>query len=149
MTLVKFAPRNNNKVFKSSYNDLFDSIFNTDQFLSKSLINRTPAVNIFENEDKFMIEIAAPGLEKEDFKINLEQDQLSISASKSDVQTEENNTGAYNRREFSFSEFTKTFTLPETADSNKIDAEYKNGILYVHIAKKEELKVQARQIAIQ
>lgn len=148
MTLVKFAPVNSNKVLKSTYNDLFESFFNTDQLLSKSIISRVPAVNILENENEFTIEIAAPGLKKEDFKINLEQDQLSVSALKVEGSNEDNSTKKYNRREFNFTDFTKTFTLPETADSNKINAEYKDGILLIQISKKEELKIQAREISI-
>lgn len=148
MTLVKFAPVNSNKVLKSTYNDLFESFFNTDQLLSKSIISRVPAVNILENENEFTIEIAAPGLKKEDFKINLEQDQLSVSALQVEGSNEDNSTKKYNRREFNFTDFTKTFTLPETADSNKINAEYKDGILLIQISKKEELKIQAREISI-
>lgn len=148
MTLVKFAPVNSNKVLKSTYNDLFESFFNTDQLLSKSIISRVPAVNILENENEFTIEIAAPGLKKEDFKINLEHDQLSVSALKVEGSNEDNSTKKYNRREFNFTDFTKTFTLPETADSNKINAEYKDGILLIQISKKEELKIQAREISI-
>ena len=148
MTLVKFAPVNSNKVLKSTYNDLFESFFNTDQLLSKSIISRVPAVNILENENEFTIEIAAPGLKKEDFKINLEQDQLSVSALKVEGSNEDNSTKKYNRREFNFTDFTKTFKLPETADSNKINAEYKDGILLIQISKKEELKIQAREISI-
>lgn len=149
MTLVKFAPGNANKVLKTTYNDLFDTFFNTDQYLSKSIMNRTPAVNILEDETEFLIEIAAPGLKKEDFKINLENDELSISAAKVEDKKEEQVNRTYNRREFNFSEFTKNFTLPETVDSNKIHAEYKDGILFIHISKKEELKIQTREIAIQ
>jgi HSP20 family protein len=148
MTLVKFARGNTNNVFKSTYNDLFESFLNSDQFLSKSIINRTPAVNILEYEDEFLIEIAAPGLNKVDFKISIEQNQLSISVAKLENKSEEQVNKTYNRREFNFSEFTKNFTLPKTADSNKIHAEYKDGILFIHISKKEELKIQAREISI-
>lgn len=149
MTLVKFAPSNTNKVLKSTYNDLIDSFFYSDQFLSKSSINRVPAVNIFEDENEFTIEIAAPGLKKEDFKINLEKDQLCVSALNVDSLNENNSVKKINRREFNFSDFTKTFTLPETVDSNKINAEYKDGILLIQISKKEDLKIQAREISIQ
>ena len=67
MALVKFANGNTNKVFKPVYNDVFESFFNADPFLAKSTINRHPAVNIAENENEFHIELAAPGLKKEDF----------------------------------------------------------------------------------
>lgn len=148
MTLIKFANGNTNKVFKPAYTDVFDLFFNSDPFLSKSTVNRTPAVNIAENDHEFQIELAVPGLKKEDFKINLEQNQLSVSAEKKDEKTEADDTKKYNRREYCYSSFTKTFTLPETVDQHKILAEYKDGILHINVAKKEEAKILSREILI-
>lgn len=148
MTLVKFAQGNTNKGFKTTYSDVFESFFNADQLLSKSAVNRIPAVNIAENDNEFQIEIAAPGLNKEDFRINLEKDQLSVSAGKQDEDPVRTGNKQYNRREFNYSVFNSNFTLPETADSNKINAEYKDGILFIQISKKAELKIQSREIII-
>lgn len=148
MTLVKFGQGNTNKGFKTTYSDVFESFFNNDQLLSKSAVNRIPAVNIAENENEFQIEIAAPGLNREDFKINLVNDQLSVSAGKKDENPEVTGNKKFNRREFNYSVFTRNFTLPETADSNKIQAEYKDGILLIHIFKKEKSKNQSREITI-
>ena len=107
----------------------------------------TPAVNIVEGNDEFRIEVAAPGLNKDDFKINLENDQLTISANK-EVKKEENEEN-YTRREFSYSTFTRTFTLPESVEGEKIKASHKDGILNIHVPKKEEAKPKpAREIAI-
>jgi len=107
----------------------------------------TPAVNIIEGKDEFRIEVAAPGLHKEDFKINLENDQLTISANK-EVKKEENEE-TYTRREFSYSSFSRSFTLPDTVDGDKIKASHQNGILTIHVPKKEEAKPKpAREIAI-
>jgi HSP20 family protein len=148
MAIVKFANGNTNKVFKPAYNDVFESFFNADPFLSKSTLNRNPAVNIAENENEFLIELAAPGLKKEDFKINLEQDMLSVSAESKEEKAELDEAKKYNRLEYNYSSFLRTFTLPETADHAKISAEYKEGILYITIAKKEEAKIQSREILI-
>jgi len=148
MTLVKFAQGNTNKGFNTTYSDVFESFFNIDQLLSKSAVNRIPAVNIAENDNEFQIEIAAPGLNKEDFKINLEKDLLIVSAGKQDEDPGTAGNKQYNRRDFNYSEFNRNFTLPETADSNKIQAEYKNGILFIQISKKAELKIQSREIVI-
>lgn len=148
MTLVKFANGNTNKVFKPAYNDVFESFFNTDSFLSKSNLNKIPAVNISENETEFHIELAAPGLKKEDFKISLEQDSLSISADKKEESAKADETKKYNRKEYSYSSFLRTFTLPETADQGNIVAEYTDGVLCVKVAKKEEAKIQSREIVI-
>lgn len=107
----------------------------------------TPAVNIVESKDEFRIEVAAPGLTKEDFKINLENDQLTISANK-EVKKEENEE-TYTRREFSYSSFSRSFTLPETVDSEKIKASHQDGVLTIHVPKKEEAKPKpAREIAV-
>ena len=107
----------------------------------------TPAVNIVESKDEFRIEVAAPGLTKEDFKINLENDQLTISANK-EVKKEENEE-TYTRREFSYSSFSRSFTLPETVDSEKIKASHQDGVLTIHVPEKEEAKPKpAREIAV-
>lgn len=107
----------------------------------------TPAVNIIEGKDDFKIEVAAPGLSKEDFRINLDNDLLTISANKETKTEEQNET--YTRREFSYSSFCRSFTLPETVDGEKISASQKEGILTIHVPKKEEAKVKpAREIAI-
>jgi len=150
MAFVKFANgnTNTNKVFKPAYNDVFESFFNADSFLSKSTLIRNPAVNIAENENVFYIELAAPGLKKEDFKINLEQDLLSVSAERKEEKTELDDSKKYNRLEYNYSSFMRTFTLPETADHANITAAYKDGILYISVAKKEEAKIQSREIGI-
>jgi HSP20 family protein len=110
--------------------------------------NSIPALNIAEYDHEFQIEITAPGLVKEDFKINLEKDQLSVSAFKMDDNQETERNKQYNRREFNYSEFARNFNLPETVDVNKIKAEYKDGILLIPITKKAELKIQTREILI-
>ena len=81
MTLVKFGNGQKNYPVNPFFNDVFDSILN-DTFIGDKLISRVPAVNIAENENEFHIELAAPGLKKEDFKINLDKNVLSVSADK-------------------------------------------------------------------
>jgi len=144
MTLVKF---NDNKVANgySTFNDLFDNFFNEGVLLNKRL-DKTPAVNIYENETSFQIELAVPGLKKEDFKINLEKDVLSISA---DVKQESNTESIkVNRREFGFYSFKRSFNLPDLIDHSNIEAKYQDGILSLTIAKKEEEIVKTRVIEI-
>ncbi|WP_374164166.1 Hsp20/alpha crystallin family protein [Arcticibacter sp. MXS-1] len=145
MTLVKFANGNNSNTLKPWFNDVFDSFFN-DSFVSDRLTSRVPAVNIAETEGEFHIELAAPGLKKEDFKISLDKNVLSISAEK---KAEANVEGRkYNRREYSYNSFVRSFTLPETADYSRIEAEYTDGVLKVGVAKREEAKLQSREIAV-
>ena len=144
MTLVKFnnGLKTNANPF---FNDVFDSIL-SDSFLSDKLVTRVPAVNIAENDNAFNIELAVPGLKKEDFKINLDKNVLTIAAEKkSEINTE---TKKYSKREYSYNSFVSSFTLPETADYAKIEADYTDGILNLTIAKKEEAKLQSREIAV-
>ncbi len=145
MTLVKFANGQKGNALNPLFTDVFDSILN-DTFLGDRLVSRVPAVNIAETENQFHIELAVPGLKKEDFKINLEKNLLTISAEKTTEHTDSDKR--YSKKEYSYNSFVRTFTLPETVDHSKIEAEYTDGILKLDIAKKEEAKVQTREIAI-
>ncbi|BAU54535.1 Hsp20/alpha crystallin family protein [Mucilaginibacter gotjawali] len=145
MTLVKFANGQKNHAVNPFFSDVFDSILN-DSFLSDKLATRVPAVNISETETQFHIELAAPGLKKEDFKISLDKNVLSVSADKKTENVEEGKK--FSKREYSYNSFTRSFTLPEAADQNKIEAEYTDGILKLYVAKKEEAKIQTREIAV-
>jgi HSP20 family protein len=107
-----------------------------------------PSVNIKESPDEFEVELAAPGFVKADFNIELNHDMLTISSEKQ-VENETKDGQQFARREFSYQSFSRSFTLPNTADSDKIRAKYDNGILRVSIPKKEEAKPKpAKQIAI-
>jgi HSP20 family protein len=99
-----------------------------------------PACNIRETADNYEVEMAAPGMSKDDFKIMLEGNLLSIASEKSE-QSEENDNEKYSRREFSYQAFQRTFQLPkEVVDADKIEAKYENGILRLTIPKREEAK---------
>ena len=105
------------------------------------------AVNIAETDDNFRVEVAAPGWAKADFNIELENDVLTIYASKEAVEAKEGEK--YLRREFVAKELNRTFNLPDTIDTTAIGAEYVNGILTLSLPKKEEAKPQApRKVAI-
>ena len=106
-----------------------------------------PAVNIAEGDHEFTIEVAAPGYDKKDFRIDLDNDRLTISSVRENNEKEK--MERYTRKEFSYREFSRSFTLPETVDTEKITAKHSDGILYVNIPKKEEAWVKpAREIAI-
>jgi HSP20 family protein len=144
MTLVKFGNGQKNYPVNPFFNDVFDSILN-DTFIGDKLISRVPAVNIAENENEFHIELAAPGLKKEDFKINLDKNVLSVSA---DKKVEAVEGTKFSKREYNYTSFTRSFTLPETVDHSKINAEYTDGVLKLTVAKREEAKFQSREIAV-
>lgn len=144
MTLVRFNPQ---------LPSLFDRFFDTELFdwanRHFSATNTTmPSVNILETEDHFEVEVAAPGLKKSDFKVQLDRDVLTISSEKRD-EKEEKEGERFTRREFSYQSFSRSFTLPNSADSDKIKATYTDGILKVVIPKREEAKPKpAKQIEI-
>ena len=144
MTLVKFSNGAKGNAL-NPFTDVFDSLFN-DSFISDRLTTKVPAVNIAESENDFHIELAAPGLQKEDFKINLDKYVLSVSVEKKTENTREGKR--YNKREYSYTSFVRSFTLPETANQERIEAEYVDGILKINIAKKEEAKSLTREISI-
>jgi HSP20 family protein len=145
MTLVKFAT--NKKELNPWFNNVFEPYFN-DSLLSNKMISRIPAVNISETENEYQVELAAPGLKKEDFKVNVDKNILCVFAENKAAPKEKNEGKKYNRVEYSYSTFTRSFTLPELVDHSKIDAEYSDGILKITIAKKEEAKLLSREITI-
>ncbi|BFP42338.1 Hsp20/alpha crystallin family protein [Flavobacteriaceae bacterium GF1] len=124
--------KRNNLIFPSLMNDFFKP----DWFGGMDTFANVPAVNIRENETDFMLELAIPGFKKEDFNIEIDNEVLTISSNtKAEHTTKEEN---YTRREFSVSSFRRAFTLPETVDTDKIDALYEAGVLKVTLPKKEE-----------
>ena len=129
---------------------LFDDMFRNDMLggtTGKSRVS-TPAVNIKETEESFVVEMAAPGRSKEDFRIELDNDLLSISSEDKKENEVTENGGKYTRKEFSFSSFKRSFSLPESVDSANIAASYNNGVLEIALPKKEEAKAPKRMIEI-
>lgn len=122
----------------------FDDIFGRDFFNwennNYSTTSTTlPSVNIKETADNYEVEVAAPGMDKNDFKITLDGNQLTISSVKENEETTENEN--YSRREFSYQSFQRSFELPKNVvDEDKIIAHYQNGLLLLSIPKREEAK---------
>ena len=116
------------------------------QFIGRENFNTTPKANIVEGEKEFGIELAAPGLSKEDFKIKVDEDVLTISVKK-EVNNEESNE-KYTRREFGFTSFERSFTLPETIDQANIAASYESGILNLTLPKLEETLKPSMEIQV-
>ena len=140
MTLVK---RNGNLL--NPLPVLFDDFFNRDLFnWGNSNFSDTntsiPAVNIKETVENYEVEVAAPGMSKKDFKVELDGNSLTISSERSH-QNEEREDERYSRKEFSYQSFQRTFTLQkDVVDIDKINAKYENGLLHLLIPKKEEAK---------
>jgi len=127
-----------------------DEFFGKDfisNFFENQSVYTMPAVNIVESKDSFRIDVAAPGLNKEDFVIDLQNNILTISSEKQENREEKNEK--IMRREFSYCSFKRSFSLPEMVDYDKISASHNNGILSIEIPKREEAKEKpARQISI-
>ena len=136
---------------RGSYSSLLDELFNSDYspFYYKSACSSdNPAVNITENEAGFHIEVAAPGIAKKDFNVSVEKDVLKISYEQ-ETKKEEKDSEKVLKREFGINSFNRSFTLPETVDSEKIKASYNDGVLSVEIPKLVEAKVkQVKEIKI-
>jgi len=141
MTLVK---RNNN--YYPAFPSFFDNFFNRNLMdwdnSNFSDTNTTlPAVNVKEDNEKFQIEVAAPGMKKEDFRLKLENNVLTISSERKEEKEEKKEN--YSRREFSYQSFQRSFNLPEGhVQSDKISARYNDGILTIELPKREEVKPQ-------
>ena len=145
MSLVKWNNEKNNNALMPGFNDILENFFN-DSFVADRLVSRVPAVNISETPEAYHIELAAPGLKKQDFKISTERNLLTVSVEQRNENTETQKR--YNKREFSYTSFVRSFTLPDTADDSRIEAIYNDGVLQIDVAKKEEAKMVSRQIEI-
>lgn len=129
--------------FKNSANmpTLMDRFFNDywfDNLWNENNPRFSPSVNITENEKSFHVELAAPGIEKKDFQVNVEDNRLVIAYEHKTETEEKKDDSKYLRREFASSSFSKSFTLPENVEPDKIAASYENGILKVEIPKAKE-----------
>jgi HSP20 family protein len=151
---MKTLMRTNGNLFPaipSLLNDLF-----ADDWLDSSLANwrssgtTLPAVNVRETNEDFRIEVAAPGMKREDFKVELDNNLLTISSQREENNERKDPDGTYTRREFSYQSFQRSFTLPENkVEGDKIAARYEDGILKIVVPKNEKAKVKpAKQIAI-
>ena len=128
--------------FFKPWNEWFD---NDTNFLGRQL--RIPSVNITENKDEYSVSLAVPGMKKDDFKIDVNGNMLTISCEKDE--TKEEKDKRYTRKEYSYSSFSRSFTLPDEVNREKIDARYEDGLLKISLPRKEEAKkTAAKQIAV-
>ncbi|MFV0471662.1 MAG: Hsp20/alpha crystallin family protein [Paludibacteraceae bacterium] len=133
MSLVRFSPSSFSHRFFDG--DFFDRENRNYPKTNTSL----PSVNIKENDDEFTVEMAAPGFEKKDFNIEVRNNLMTISSEKKEI-AETKEREFFTKREFSYQSFSRSFTLPQAADTEKVNATYDKGILNVIIPKREESK---------
>ena len=127
--------------FFKPWNEWFDS----DRFLGR--VMTTPAVNITENKNDYLVALAVPGMKKDDFKIDVDGNMLTISSEKEE--TKEEKEKKFTRKEYNYTSFSRSFTLPDEVNKEKIDAKYEDGVLKISLPRKEEVKKPAaKQIAV-
>lgn len=143
MSIVKWTNPN-----LPSFNTVFDNFFNDEDGFFKAVSKGTsiPAVNTSETKTMFEMEIAAPGMKKDDFKIEIDNNVLTISSSKESSSEEDEKN--YTRKEYSYSSFSRSFRLPDNVKSEKIKAAYADGILKVMIPKEKVVEPETRSIPV-
>ncbi|MFD2246864.1 Hsp20/alpha crystallin family protein [Pontibacter ruber] len=137
-------------VFTDFFTDV-DRFFDQDLFMlpmhwRKQFETSVPAVNIRENDKEYTIEVAAPGMKKDDFNIDMEEGMLTISCQKEQEQKEDKEN--YRRREYNYSSFSRSFSLPESVKPEDIKAHYENGVLLLNVPKTQEQQRPKKKIKI-
>jgi len=142
MSLVRWSDPSFFPTFGSFFNNLFDD----NQGATLPARASIPPVNVVNNEENFVLELAVPGKSKEDFKINIENNVLSISSESEEENESENQN--YSRREYSYNSFSRSFTLPDNVTEEKIDATYEDGLLKVILPKDETTISKPKEITV-
>ena len=143
MTLLKLKQASGGQAFPA-FNNIFDLFDNSIHAGFRNWVN--PAANILTTKNGFELQVAAPGLKKDDFKVNVDGDQLTVSAEIKDEINE--NTEKYTHREFRFSSFKRTFTMPDNVNTEQISASYDNGVLKLTLPVLEDQKSKVKEITI-
>jgi HSP20 family protein len=136
-SLIKAGDR-----FPSVFDDFFkpwNEWFTNGGLLSKPL--NVPAVNVIENHNEYKVSVAAPGMKKSDFEIDMEGNMLTIGSEKEE--TKEEKDEQYTRKEFSYSSFRRSFSIPEDVKQDKIEASYEDGVLKISLPKKDDTKTKS------
>ena len=140
---MKLIKRSDDWGFPTLWEDLFNNdLVNFPSFVARG--TTVPAVNISETEGNYTVEMAAPGMKKSDFNINLDQNVLTISSEQEENKEEKDKN--FTKKEFSYQSFERSFSLPETVDQEKISAKYTEGVLKVVLPKKEEAKTPSSKV---
>lgn len=134
-------------IYNNNFNQILDNLLNKSitELVGSDFSHHLPAVNITESDEKYCISLAAPGLDKSDFHLKIEENLLTIHANKEVTIDEKIKV---NRKEFSYNKFKRQFTLPKNIDKNTVDAVYSNGVLVICLAKIEEEKPKSIKIEI-
>lgn len=145
MNITKHRPTNRFRSFPVSFNDMFENFFNgdADLQLSGEAFFR-PSVDVIENEKGFEVDVAVPGIKKDEIKLDISNNELMISGERKSKREESNEK--YHLGEIRYGKFSRTFRLPENVDKEKIEAKFEDGILKVYIPKSAEAQPLSIQI---
>ena len=130
----------------NTFSSLLDDVFNRSimDFVGNDMMQSSPMVNIIEHEDNYTVEVAAPGMKKEDFDVQIVKDNLVIKGEKKQESEDKDSKGNFTRREFNYQSFTKRYTLSEDINRDSVDAKYENGVLHIVLEKvRDEVKPEA------
>ncbi|NND08479.1 MAG: Hsp20/alpha crystallin family protein [Saprospiraceae bacterium] len=147
---MKLTKRNSGKKLAPAFRSLLDDFWGADDFFDRRWIHaplgKMPAVNIKDNDEDYEIELAAPGLSKDDFEVSIDNNILTISCEKEEKkeETEKN----YTREEFNYAAFSRSFSLPENVDEGGVDAAYQDGVLTIKMKKLEMAEPASKTIEI-
>jgi HSP20 family protein len=144
MTVVRYKNRPNGDV---AFNNLLSDFFQPMPSLFREEYRQVAPVNVRETEKEFLMDVVAPGFNKEDFKISLDNNLLTISVEKKEETASDNEKLV--RKEYSYRSFKRSFTMNEKIAADAISAQYVNGVLTLNLPKKEEVKPATKQITIQ
>jgi HSP20 family protein len=142
---MNLLTKNTDVLFPRLWNDFFENEFFGMPVSARQALN-VPAVNIRKTESGYTIEVAAPGMKKEDFTISLDNHVLTIASEKKSEQVKEDKHDGYTRREFNFNSFRRSFALPEETQVDKINAHYTDGVLHIEVPKQAPLKAQSSRM---
>lgn len=157
MTLIKSRRSNGTSIpsIRSNLLDLFETnpivqghVLDRPFSFLDGISNNIPACNVCEKDEDIILEVAAPGMEKGDFKIDIKDEMLEIRAEK-EIKEENEIEDQYTRREYDYRSFHRAFSLPKSVNTDNVSAEYKNGILRVHLPKKTAKETPTKEISIE
>ena len=151
MTTSLTKPMRRLRSLSPFWNSPMDRFFRSDfpELWTGEMAETIPSLNLTESKNSYIIELAAPGLKKEDFNVNVEGNLLTVSCDK-ETETKEEKENGFTRREYNYSSFSRTVTLPDYADAEKISAKYIDGVLSLNIPKKPEAqKASTQKIKVQ
>ena len=144
MSTIKVSPRPFERRFSNLFEDLFQHL--PAQEWGQRLATDTVPVNIRETKDGYVLDVVAPGFEKQDFKISMEGELLTLSAERK--QETKPSEDRFLKREYAFKSFSRSFRMDDQIDRSAITAKYEQGILHITLPKKEEVKVLPKEIRV-